>query len=157
MANAASAPETKLEVRRMFAAPREKIFEAWTQRDKVEKWMCRFPRHETRFSASDAQPGVSNVMEVRNPQGEMFKQTVTYRDLEPPKKLVFTWDWQKFSASGEKVDEAHDTLVTVEFQPRGTFTEVILTHERLATAAQREAHSKGWNGCFDRLEEVLKA
>lgn len=157
MANPAYGPETKLEVRRMFVASREKVFEAWTQREKVEKWMCRFPKHETRFSASDARPGGTSVMEVKNPQGETFKQSVTYRDIEPPKKLVFTWDWQKFSASGEKVDEARDTLVTVEFQPRGTFTEVILTHEGLATADQREAHSKGWNGCFDRLEEELKA
>jgi uncharacterized protein YndB with AHSA1/START domain len=107
--------------------------------------------------AADARLGSTNVMEVKNPQGETFKQSITYRDIEPPKKLVFTWDWQKFSASGEKVDEARDTLMTVEFQPRGTFTEVILTHEGLATPAQREAHSKGWNGCFDRLEEELKA
>jgi uncharacterized protein YndB with AHSA1/START domain len=105
MANPAYAPETKLEVRRMFAAPRERVFEAWT----------------------------------------------------PPKKLVSTWDWEKFSASGEKVDQARDTLVSVEFEPRGIFTEVILTHEGLATAGQREAHSKGWNGCFDRHEEELKA
>jgi uncharacterized protein YndB with AHSA1/START domain len=157
MANAAHGPDTKLEVRRMFVAPREEVFAAWTQRGKVEKWMCRFPRHETRFTTSDAQPGVTNVMEVKNPQGETFKQSVTYRDIEPPKKLVFTWDWQKFSASGQKLDEARDTLVTVEFHPRGTFTEVILTHEGLATADQREAHSKGWNGCFDRLEEELRA
>jgi uncharacterized protein YndB with AHSA1/START domain len=157
MADPASAPETKLEVRRMFVAPCEKVFEAWTQRDKVEKWMCRFPRHETRFTTTDARLGSTNVMEVKNPAGETFKQSITYRDIEPPKKLVFTWDWQKFSESGAKVDEACNTLVTVEFQPRGAFTEVILTHERLATAEQREAHSKGWNGCFDRLEEVLKA
>lgn len=85
--------------------------------------MCRFPRHETRYTASDARPGSSNVMEVTNPQRETFKQNVTFRDIEPPKKLVFTWDWQRLSASGQKVDETHDTLVTVEFQPRGTFTE----------------------------------
>ena len=156
MANPASAPETKLEVRRMFTAPREKVFEAWTQREKVEKWMCRFPRHETTFTTSDARPGGTTLLEVKNPQGESFKQSITYQEIEPPKKLVFTWDWQKFSAAGEKLDEAHDTLVTVEFQQRGTFTEVILTHEGLRNAAQREAHSKGWNGCFDRLELELK-
>jgi uncharacterized protein YndB with AHSA1/START domain len=150
-------PETKIEVRRMFVAPREKVFEAWTQREKVEKWMCRFPRHETRFTTSDARPGSTNTLEVKNSDGETFKQTITYRDITPPEKLVFTWDWQRFSASGEKIDEARDTLVTVEFQPRGTFTEVILTHEGLVTADQRESHSKGWNACFDRLEEELKA
>ena len=162
MANPASAPEnrlpeSKLEVRRMFTAPREKVFEAWTQRDKVEKWMCRFPKHETRYTAYDARPGGTNVMEVENPQGETFKQSVTFCDIEPPKKLVFTWAWQKFSASGQKIDEVHDTLVTVEFQPRGTFTEVILTHEGFRNAEQREAHNKGWNGCLDLLEAELKA
>src|SRR5271167_3869880 len=156
MANAAHGPETKLEVRRMFVAPREKVFEAWTQREKVEKWMCRFPRHETRFTTSDARLGSTNVMEVKNPQGETFKQSVTYRDIEPPKKLVFTWDWQRFSASGEKVDEARDTRVTVEFRPRGTFTEVILTHEGLPTAELRARHERGWIGCFDALTETLK-
>ena len=157
MANPAFGLKTKMEVRRMFVGPREKVFEAWTQREKAEKWMCRFPKHETRSTTSDARTGGTNVMEVTNPQGETFKQGVTYRDIEPPKRLVFTWDWQKFSASGEKVDEASGTLVTVEFQSRGSFTEVILTHEGLATADQREAHIRGWNACFDRLEEELKA
>lgn len=157
MANPAQAPESKLEIRRMFTAPREKVFEAWTQREKLEKWMCRFARHETRYSAFDARLGGTNVMEVKNPQGEMFKQTITFREIEPPNKLVFTWDWQKFSASGEMVDELRDTLVTVVFQPRGNFTEVILTHEGFRSADQRESHNRGWNGCFDVLEEKLKA
>ena len=87
----------------------------------------------------------------------LFRSTITYRDITPPEKLVFTWDWQKFSASGEKIDEARDTLVTVEFLPRGNFTEVILTHQGLVTADQRESHHKGWNACFDRLGDELKA
>src|ERR1700735_2132902 len=101
MASPAEAPATKVEVRRMFVAPREKVFEAWTQREKLEKWMCRFPRHEVRYMTADARTGGTNVVEVKNPQGETFKQTITFRDIEPPKKLVFTWDWQRFSASGQ--------------------------------------------------------
>jgi uncharacterized protein YndB with AHSA1/START domain len=156
MASAAEAPASKVEVRRMFVAPREKVFEAWTQREKLEKWMCRFPRSESRHQVSDAQPGAVSVMEVKSPSGQTFKQTITYRDIEPPSKLVFSWDWQEFSAAGEKIDEARDTLVTVEFQARGTFTEVILTHEGLRTAEQRARHERGWIGCFDALTETLK-
>jgi len=151
------AHEGKIEVRRMFAAPRERVFEAWTQREKLEKWMCRFPMLETRYEGADARLGNTNVMEVKNAQGEVYKQSVTYRDIEPPKKLVFQWDWQKISATGEKIDELSGTLVTVEFQPRGNFTEVILTHEGFHTADQCESHRKGWNGCFDTLEGTLKA
>jgi uncharacterized protein YndB with AHSA1/START domain len=157
MASPTYGMETKLEVRRMFVAPREKVFEAWTQREKLEKWMCRFPRNEVRYAASDARPGGTNVVEVTSPQGETFKQSITFREVEPPERLVFTWDWQKFSASGQIVDELHGTLVSVEFQMRGTFTEVILRHEGFLKADQREAHTKGWNGCFDLLEVQLKA
>jgi uncharacterized protein YndB with AHSA1/START domain len=156
MASPIQGPETRVEVRRMFVAPREKVFEAWTQREKLEKWMCRFPRNDTRYTASDARPGGVAVMDVKTPSGHRFIQTITYRDIEPPSKLVFSWDWQEFSAAGEKIDEARDTLVTVEFQPRGTFTEVILTHEGLPTAELRARHERGWIGCFDALTETLK-
>jgi len=60
MASSATGPEAKLEIRRMFAAPREKVFEAWTQREKLEKWMCRFPHNETRYTAVDVRPGGTN-------------------------------------------------------------------------------------------------
>jgi uncharacterized protein YndB with AHSA1/START domain len=123
MASSITGPETKVEIRRMFAAPREKVFEAWTQREKLEKWMCRFPRNETRYTAFDARPGGTNLMEVTR----------------------------------QKINEQVETLVTVVFQPRGTFTEVFLTHEGFTSAEARADHNKGWNGCFDALEKTLEA
>jgi uncharacterized protein YndB with AHSA1/START domain len=157
MASSTTGPETKLEIRRMFAAPREKVFEAWTQREKVEKWMCRFPQNETRYTAADARPGVTNLMEVTSADGTIYKQRVTFREIQPPEKLVFTWTWEKFSPSGQKVNEQHETVVTVKFLPRGTFTEVLLTHEGFTDAEVRAAHNRGWNGCFDMLANELKA
>src|SRR5580700_1073122 len=157
MASSTSGPETKLEIRRMFAAPREKVFEAWTQREEVEKWMCRFPRNQTRYTAFDARPGGTSSMEVISPDGTTYKQRVTYQEIHPPEKLVFTWAWEKFSASGQKISEQNETLVTVEFQPRGTFTEVFLTHEGFTNAEARAAHNEGWNGCFDTLAKALEA
>ncbi|MGA8220877.1 MAG: SRPBCC domain-containing protein [Candidatus Acidiferrales bacterium] len=157
MASSTTGPETKLEIRRMFAASREKVFEAWTQREKVEKWMCRFPQAETRFAAADARPGGTNLMEVTTPDGTSYKQEITFREIRPPEKLVFSWDWEKFSPSGQKLGEQHGTVVTVEFQPRGVFTEVFLTHEGFSNAEARENHNRGWNGCFDMLVEALKA
>ena len=157
MASTSAGPETKVEIRRMFAATREKVFEAWTQREKLEKWMCRFPNNGTRYTAFDARPGGTNVMEVTSADGTMYKQRVTFREIRPPEKLVFTWAWEKFSPSGQKVNEQLETLVTVEFQPRGTFTEVFLTHEGFTDAQARADHNKGWNGCFYALEKALEA
>jgi uncharacterized protein YndB with AHSA1/START domain len=157
MASSTAGPETKLEIRRMFAAPREKVFEAWTQQEKVEKWMCRFPRNETRYTAADARPGGTNSIEVISADGTTYKHGVTFREIRPPEKLVFTWTWEKFSASGQKLNEQVGTLVTVEFHPRGTFTEVFLTHEGFTNAEARADHTRGWNGCLDMLANELKA
>lgn len=157
MASTGYRPATKLEVRRMFAATREKVFQAWTQREKLEKWMCRLPRNEVRYTAFDARPGGTNLMEITTPNGATYKQRVTFREIQPPEKLVFTWAWEKLSASGQKIDEQGETLVTVTFQPRGNFTEVFLTHEGFLDAEQREKHNQGWNGCFEILEKELQA
>jgi uncharacterized protein YndB with AHSA1/START domain len=157
MASSVTGPQTKLEIRRMFSAPREKVFEAWTQREKLEKWMCRFPGNETRYTGADACPGGTNTMEVTSADGTTYKQRVTYREIQRPEKLVFTWTWEKFSASGQKIAEQDETLVTVEFQPRGTFTEVFLKHEGFTNADAREAHNKGWNATFDMLAKALEA
>jgi hypothetical protein len=48
-----------------------------------------------------------------------------------------------------------DTLVTVEFNPSGTSTEVVLIHARFLTEADRDEHLKGWTGCIDRLNTAL--
>jgi uncharacterized protein YndB with AHSA1/START domain len=157
MASSVTGPETKVEIRRMFAATREKVFEAWTQREKLEKWMCRFPGNETRYTTFDARPGGTNLMQVRSQDGTTYKQRVTFREIRPPEKLVFAWSWEKFSPAGQKIGAQEETLVTVEFQPRGTFTEVFLTHEGFTDAQARADHNKGWNGCFDALEKTLEA
>jgi len=158
MASPTTGPETKLEIRRMFSAPRTKVFEAWTQREKLEKWMCRDnPKNATRYTAFDVRPGGMNCMDITTADGVVYKQRVTFREVHPPDKLVFTWAWERFSASGEKNEVQDETLVTVEFKERGNFTEVFLKHENFRDAEQRERHNTGWNGCFDMLANTLAA
>jgi len=41
--------------------------------------------------------------------------------------------------------------VTVRFEPRGSATEVIVLHERIADEATSADHEHGWNGCLDNL------
>lgn len=157
MATPQQSPDTRLQIRRTFAAPRKKVFEAWTQREKLEKWMCRDnPNNTSRYlEFNDVRPGSTNLMEIRTADGSVYRQQVTFREVKVPEKLVFTWAWERFSASGQKEEQQEETLVTVEFHERGNSTEVVLTHEFFRDAKQRDQHSKGWNGCFDMLAEYL--
>jgi uncharacterized protein YndB with AHSA1/START domain len=158
MATPQSSPELTLQVRRTFAASREKVFAAWTEREQLEKWMCRdVPAHTVIHHQQDIRTGGLYRMEIRDPaKGETYWGQGTYREVTPPEKLVFTWAWSKDRPDGPTMHPgSHETLVTVEFFAQGNSTEVVLTHTGLGTAALRDDHHRGWNGCFDVLEKVL--
>jgi len=67
--------------------------------------------------------------------------------IDRPRKLVFTW-------SGALTNDV-STLVTVELNPRGDETELVLTHERLPTPTIVEGHTRGWGNILDHLADVV--
>jgi hypothetical protein len=50
-----------------------------------------------------------------------------------------------------------ETLVTIEFIEQGASTEVILTHERFASAAVMARHQQGWASLLERLARTVSA
>jgi uncharacterized protein YndB with AHSA1/START domain len=157
MAKPQSSPGLTLQIRRTFAAPREKVFAAWTRPEQLEKWMCRdVPSHVVIHHQQDIRPGGRWRLEVRH-KNEVYWGQGEYREVKPPEKLVFTWSWTKDTPSGESLQPgSEETQVTVEFFARGNSTEVVLTHATFSSAKFRDEHDRGWNGCFDILEQVLK-
>jgi hypothetical protein len=63
----------------------------------------------------------------------------------------------------KKANEGHPeltagtSLVTVQFIPVGTATEIHLTHEQLPSIESRDHHGHGWSGTFDKLEKYLSS
>jgi uncharacterized protein YndB with AHSA1/START domain len=73
----------------------------------------------------------------------------SFREVRPNEMLVFTLKWE-----GPKADKA-ETLVTVEFRETQKGTQVSLTQENLPTPASRQAYTRLWTGCLDRLAKSL--
>ena len=61
-------------------------------------------------------------------EGAVHKVNGIYRVVDPPNKLVYTWQWEGDPA---------ETQVTLEFLSRGTGTELVLTHEGFADGDSR--------------------
>jgi uncharacterized protein YndB with AHSA1/START domain len=151
MAEKPTSTETRLQIRRTFSAPQQNVFEAWTDTEKLTRWLCRpTEQHATRILESDVRAGGRLRLEETTPDGERKILVVIYREVTPPDRLVFTWQWENDPDFGE-------TLVTVEFYARGNSTEIVLTHERFPDKERRDQHAWGWEGCFHRLEGVLQA
>jgi uncharacterized protein YndB with AHSA1/START domain len=146
-----------VQVRRIFPAPRDRVFAAWTQREHLAKWMCRVtPQHRAEYLEHDLRPGGRYRIQNAAPNGDHLLIFGEYREIRPPEKISFTWQCERTAAAGgNPVNETGETLVTVEFLERGNETEVVLTHTGFFNAELRDRHQRGWNGCFDTLASVL--
>ena len=136
-----------LRLTRVFDAPRALVFRAWTEKDHMLRWFC--PHDHWGLDVQvDARVGDSYRIVMRDTEkGRDHITFGTFREVRPPERLVFTWQWE-----GEDVSP---TLVTVEFRDLGGKTELTLIHEALPTAEWRQKHEHGWGLCLDRLGKAL--
>src|SRR5208283_604639 len=148
----------KLELSRVFDAPRELVFKAWTDANQFKQWFgaaaCGGASLQT--VKLDARVGGRYRIQVRRPDGEFYTTVGVYREVKPPERLVFTWQFEK-DGSGDEFGEVEppEMLVTLEFKARGKQTELILTHEKFASVESRDRHEQGWTRCLDSLGKFL--
>lgn len=141
---------TALVVSRVIQANPETVFRAWTEPEQLKKWSAP-ESMEVAVADVDLSIGGRYRIRMRSPEGEEYNAVGSYRVIEPPTRLVYTWQWE------EKEHDVGETLVTVEFNALGGgSTEVVLTHDGLPTAEARTSHESGWTGVLDRLEGLYR-
>lgn len=139
-------------VSRTIQASRHRVFRAWTDPELLMRWFIE-PDGEMQVRELDLRTGGRYALEGRD-RGKPWRIEGRYLEVVPPERLVYTWTWENDPALGDPV--GGDTLVTVEFLERGAGTEVVVTHERLATERARADHGAGWIGCLDRLGSLVE-
>lgn len=148
----------RLQLTRVFDAPRELVFRAWTDEKQFAQWFgaAACGGAALRKVKADARVGGKYRLQVQKPDGEFFTSVGVYREVKPPEKLVFTWQFEK-DGSGDDFEEVEppEMLVTVEFKARGQQTELTLTHEKFASVESRDRHNDGWNRCLDSLGKFV--
>ena len=144
----------KLQLTRVFPAPRELVFQAWTDANHFSQWFgaAACDGGALQSVKVDARTGGKYRIQVRRTDGEFYTTVGVYREVKPPERLVFTWQFEK-DGSGDEYGEVEppETLVTLEFKARGAQTELVLTHERFASADSRDRHEQGWTRCLESL------
>jgi uncharacterized protein YndB with AHSA1/START domain len=152
MASMAPASDTTLQIRRVFAAPPEKAYAAWTQPERMKNWFLKpAETHVVQVEEIDLREGGRlRARTQKMPDGEVHTLQAVFREVRPSEKLVFTWRWENKPAAGE-------TLVTVEFRQLGEskFSEIILTHEMFPDKRTRDEHGHGWRACLAALGHTL--
>jgi uncharacterized protein YndB with AHSA1/START domain len=82
--------------------------------------------------------------------GDPFVLGGTYREVEPPARLVYTWRWETGPAA-----DGSESLVTVEFRDRGRQTELVLTHSEFPASHGPAPYQMGWEGGLVKFESLF--
>lgn len=142
----ATAVKPSLTIKRRFNAPVAKVYAAWTDPEKIKRWMGPGEVKTVR-AKNDLRSGGRYHIVMLTPAGEEFDVSGVYREVIENEKLVYSWAW--------KVTPERESLVTVTFKKDGDGTLLTLLHEQFFDEDARDRHNGGWYGALDKLEKIL--
>jgi uncharacterized protein YndB with AHSA1/START domain len=146
MSHAQRDAEHALKLTRIINAPRQEVFEAWTNAESVKQWMCP-EGSSVSFVELDVRVGGAFRVDMHIDGADTI-HTGIYREIISPEKLVFTWV--------SKHTHYRESLVTLEFRAHGETTELILLQTQLPDAEAAERHRVGWMQLIEHLMYLLE-
>jgi uncharacterized protein YndB with AHSA1/START domain len=138
----------RVRVTHRFKASPQRVFDAWLSPEMIGRWMFGKALREEEILRIevDARVGGSFSFLVRR-QDQEIDHVGRYLEIDPPRRLVFTWG---IAGSGA------DSRVTIEIVPAGPGCELTLIHEiDPAWADYADRTREGWSKMLDVLETVL--
>lgn len=161
MPAAPTATDREVLITRTFDAPRELVFQAWTDPEHLKRWYA--PHGCTiDFAALDLRPGGTFLSCIHTPDGHDCWCKGVYREVVPPERIVYTMaiadehgNLVGPTEAGMDPDWPHETTVTVTFAEHGRQTKLTL-HQTVSEAlAKRTGAHPSWLQMLDRLAEEL--
>jgi uncharacterized protein YndB with AHSA1/START domain len=141
-------PDHVLRIERVFNAPVEKVFDAWTNEEVLRRWLHANPGWETPVAEVDLRVGGAIRIVMRDPVARSdHGARGEYRQIDRPHRLVFSWIFDRHP-------DEHQ-LIELEFSEHDGITTVVMTNSAIATDQQRIDQRGGWQACYDNLERVL--
>jgi len=150
-------------ITRIFDAPRELVFKAWTDPEDLAQWYA--PKGCTvDFYTFDFRPGGAFLHCIRNPASHDCFCKGTYREIVVPQRIVYSLSFSdEYGAFVEPADAGMDpdwpreTIVTVTFTEQDGKTKLSLHQTVLESVAKRTGAYPSWIEMLERLAGELAA
>ena len=136
-------------LKRWFQAPREAVFNAWTNPEILRQWWCPEGWEMMEIKVDLRVDGSFRIGMSRLAGGVPVYVRGIFQEVRRPERLVYTWQWEN------AFDHMPETRVIVEFRELGPATELLLTHENLPEIPICLQHRSGWLAALDRIERIF--
>lgn len=154
----------ELTITRVFDAPREFVWKAWTEPERVKRWWG--PKGFTSpVIKIDLRVGGEYLSCMRSPEGQDFWSKGIFREIVAPERLVMTNSFADKEGNtvpasyyGMSGDWPLEMLVTVMFEEQEGKTKLTLKHSGIEgiSDTDRDNMEQGWSQSFDKLAEYVE-
>jgi uncharacterized protein YndB with AHSA1/START domain len=134
-------------IERIFAAPVEDVFGAWTSPEVMRRWFHCAADWETPEAEVDLRVGGKVRVVMRKPDGTEAGARGEFTLIDRPRRLAMTWTFDD--------DPANEQLIELSFTESEGKTTVVLVNRGISTDERRKDQDWGWRGCLDQLERLL--
>ncbi|WP_367718649.1 SRPBCC family protein [Nitratireductor sp. GISD-1A_MAKvit] len=146
--------ENELVLARIIAAPREKIFRAWTEPELLKQWFVPRPWTISKVEM-DARPGGSSLVVMKDPDGNEYPNPGVFLEVIENEKIVTT---DAFTEAWKPAQKPFMTMI-LTLEDAGEGKTRYIARARHWNAEDRQAHEKmgfheGWGQCAEQLEEL---
>jgi uncharacterized protein YndB with AHSA1/START domain len=148
MAEARLAERPSLTLERFYPVAPEKVWRAWTDPQALKRWFGPGGPQPVALAELDVRVGGRLRVCFGGADGNEHEVRGVYREVVPPRRLVFTWSWPRTTPDRE-------SLVTIELHKAGRGTELVFTHAQHFDEKVRDGHRRGWTESFVKLEQYL--
>lgn len=148
-------------IERVFDAPREMVWRAWTDPEWFTRWWgpAMFTSPTVQM---DLRPGGRFIWVMRDPDGNDYYTVGEYREIDPPNRLVYTDSFGDAEGNvisptvyGMGDDFPVTTVVTVTFEDLGGQTRLRIASDQAVPGDMWEMASSGWSTSLDKLAAVV--
>ena len=146
--------DREIVVSRVLDAPRERVFRAWTDAERMGQWFA--PRDfRCKIRHADIRVGGALRFDFIGPDGTVYDNRITFLEIASPTKLVF-------DHGADKDDDPGKFRVTLTFDAQSNGKTVLTLRQLHPTKEQRDAKIgfgavEIGNGTLDKLAEHLAA
>jgi uncharacterized protein YndB with AHSA1/START domain len=150
--NVTTRADREIVMTRVFDAPRELVFDAWTRPELVKRWLHGPDGWLLSECEIDLRVGGKYRYVWRHTDGREMGMGGVYREIVPPERLVATELFDEDWTGGETIG----TLMFTEEAGKTTLTQTLLYSSREARdGVLKTGMAHGVAASYDRLEDML--
>jgi uncharacterized protein YndB with AHSA1/START domain len=144
------AEKPALALTRRYPVAPEKLWRAWTDPQALTAWWCPTPGERVSAAELDVRVGGRFRIVFGGADGKEHECAGVYKEVEPNRKLVFTWCWP--NTTPDRI-----SLVTIVLKKMDGGTELELRHEQFFDEKARDSHKQGWSALLENLAASLQS